>query len=117
MNDPGAGVSRSRPYNHATSSISSGYCRRHESQLTQENSTSEPHLVVPPLSTHHLHRRIVRGLPRRLKHATPSDNLITLLRNDQFQDSVFLAIPDITVVEWPQVRLPRHALPEIFHSD
>ncbi|KAJ6533412.1 hypothetical protein DFH09DRAFT_1284421 [Mycena vulgaris] len=46
-----------------------------------------------------LHRDVLRALPTRLADAAPTEDLIQLLRNQDFQDSIFLVTSDRI---WPQ---------------
>jgi hypothetical protein len=62
--------------------------------LAQEDA---PQPIVPSA--------LVQTLPRLLSDTTPSIDLISLLRNETFQDSLFLEVECDD--QWPQVRLTR----------
>ncbi|KAJ7478111.1 hypothetical protein FB451DRAFT_181775 [Mycena latifolia] len=44
------------------------------------------------LGTRLFHRNLVKGLPQLLSGIAPTDTLVTLMRNDQFQDYLFLIV-------------------------
>ncbi|KAJ7478217.1 hypothetical protein FB451DRAFT_1556981 [Mycena latifolia] len=50
----------------------------------------------------HLHIRCARMLPLLLSQTVPSDTLISLLRNQEVQDSLFLPSPIRHLPPWPQ---------------
>ncbi|KAJ6578716.1 hypothetical protein DFH09DRAFT_1148168 [Mycena vulgaris] len=48
------------------------------------------------------HLDVVRGLSRHLRHCAPSETLIGLLGNQQFQDSLIRSLPSGYMFGWPQ---------------